>query len=311
MNDKPQALDRRAGSIPWQAALPRPGKDTLVAWGMVLPALIGFAIFYAYPLLQAVRTSFTDWNLLSAPGWVGWSNYAELWQDDKFWHALRITFYYVVLNIPLQTALGLFLAAAMDRLLRSVALRAVVLFPYLLSNVLVAMIWLWQLDPTLGWVNHALEAVGLSSHAYFSDPDESLLTIAGVNIWRHMGLVALLFLAGMQSIPRDLYEAAAIDGASEWQMFRRITLPLLRPVMVFVLVTSVTGSLQIFDTVAVATAGGPAESTRVLVYYIYENAFSYYRMGYASALSVVLCLIMVLYTFVQMRLLNANQSDLA
>lgn len=135
--------------------------------------------------------------------------------------------------------------------------------------------------------------------------------MAAVNIWRHMGLVSMLFLAGLQNIPRHLYEAAALEGASEWQMFCRVTLPLLRPVMVFVLVTSVTGSFQIFDTIAVTTNGGPLDSTRVIVHYIVQNAFSFYKMGYASAMSMALCVVMVLYTVFQMRVMNASQNDLA
>ena len=126
-----------------------------------------------------------------------------------------------------------------------------------------------------------------------------------------MGLVAMLFLAGLQNVPRYLYEAAALEGAGEWQMFRRVTLPLLRPVMVFVLVTSVTGSFQIFDTIAVTTGGGPLDATRVVVYYIVQNAFSFYRMGYASAMSMVLAVVMLAYTALQLRLLRANESDLA
>jgi multiple sugar transport system permease protein len=163
----------------------------------------------------------------------------------------------------------------------------------------------------LGLVNHLIEVLGLDRQPFFGGDGQAMLTVAGVNIWRHMGLVAMLFLAGLQNIPRYLYEAAALEGASEWQMFKRITLPLLRPVMVFVLVTSVTGSFQIFDTIAVTTNGGPLDSTRVIVHYIVQNAFSFYKMGYASAMSMTLALVMVLYTIVQMRILRANESDLA
>lgn len=224
---------------------------------------------------------------------------------------MKLSGYYVLLNIPLQTALGLFLAVAMDRLTRSLFAKSVVLLPYLMSNVLVAMVWLWMLDPILGLVNHYIAAIGLERMPFFGGVDQAMLTVAGVNIWRHMGLVAMLFLAGMQNIPRHLYEAAALEGASEWQMFRRITLPLLRPVMVFVLVTSVTGSFQIFDTIAVTTNGGPLDSTRVIVHYIVQNAFSFYKMGYASAMSMVLCLVMLAYTVIQMQIMRANENDLA
>lgn len=285
--------------------------ETLTAWALVLPAFIGFVLFYALPTLRAVQISFTDWTLLREPQFVGLDNYAAMLEDGKFWNGMKLAGWYVLLNIPLQTALGLALAVAMDRLTRSLFVKSVVLLPYLLSNVLVALVWLWMLDPMLGLVNAAIEGLGLERQPFFGGEDQAMLTIAAVNVWRHMGLVAMLFLAGLQNIPRSLYEAASLEGASEWHMFRRITLPLLRPVMVFVLVTSVTGSFQIFDTIAVTTNGGPLDSTRVIVHYIVQNAFGFYKMGYASAMSMALAAVMVLYTIVQMRVLRANESDLA
>ena len=285
--------------------------ETLTGLALILPALIGFLIFYAVPTFRAIEISFTDWNLLSKPHAVGWANYAKMIEDGHFWLGMKLSAYYVLLNIPLQTALGLFLAVAMDRLTRSLFVKSVVLLPYLLSNVLVALMWLWLLNPMLGWVDHFILQLGFSRQPFFAGPDQALFTVAAVNIWRHMGLIAMLFLAGLQNIPRYLYEAAALEGASEWQMFCRITLPLLRPVMVFVLVTSVTGSFQIFDTVAVATNGGPLDSTRVIVHYIVQNAFGFFRMGYASAMSVVLGLVMVAYTILQMQIMRANENDLA
>ena len=285
--------------------------ETLTGWGLVLPALVGFLFFYALPTVRAIGISFTDWNLLREPQFVGLDNYVALWGDEKFWNAMQLAGWYVLLNIPIQTAFGLGLAVAMDRLTQSMFVRSVVLLPYLLSNVLVAMVWLWMLDPMLGIVNHLIMGIGFDRQPFFGGVDQAMLTVAGVNIWRHMGLVAMLFLAGLRNIPRYLYEAAALEGASEWQIFVRVTLPLLRPVMVFVLVTSVTGSFQIFDTIAVTTNGGPLDSTRVIVHYIVQNAFSFYKMGYASAMSMVLALAMLLYTVLQMRILHANESDLA
>ena len=285
--------------------------ETLTAWALVLPAFIGFVAFYALPTLRALQISFTDWNLLREPNFVGLDHYRALLEDGRFWNSLQLAGWYVLLNITLQTAFGLGLAVAMDRLTQSLFVRSVVLLPYLLSNVLVAMVWLWMLDPMLGLVNHVGMGLGLERQPFFGGTDQAMLTVAAVNIWRHMGLVAMLFLAGLRNIPRTLYEAAALEGASEWQMFWRVTLPLLRPVMVFVLVTSVTGSFQIFDTIAVTTNGGPLDSTRVIVHYIVQNAFSFYKMGYASAMSMVLALVMVVYTVIQMRVLRANESDLA
>lgn len=285
--------------------------EAATAWLMVAPALLGFVLFYAWPAVRAVQISFTEWNLLRPPHPVGWANYEQLLADGVFWRALGLSGLYALMNIPLQTALGLGLALAMHRLARAPWVRSAVLMPYLLSNVLVAMLWLWLLDPALGAVNQALVALGGAGQSFFGSPDQALWTVAWVNTWRHMGLAAMLFLAGLQNIPRSYYEAASIEGAGAWQTFRFITLPLLRPVMVFVVVTSVTGALQVFDTVAVTTRGGPEESTRVVVLYIVQNAFGYLKMGYASAMSVVLCAVLLLYTAVQMRLMRADQHDLA
>lgn len=286
-------------------------RENLVGWIFVLPALVGFLVFYLYPAVRAIGISFTDWNLLRDPRFVGFANYVRLWGDDKFWDAIRITATYVVVNIPIQVGLGLLIAVLMERLTKSVVMRAVVITPFLISNVTAAMIFLWLLDPVLGITNAFIKSVGLSSVPFFTSPDLAIYSIVLVNIWRHVGFVALLFYAGLQAIPRSLYEAARIDGASEWRVFRSITLPLLRPVMVFVLVTNVIGSFQIFDTVAVATKGGPADATNVLIYYIYNTAFSFSRMGYASAMSVVLFLALIIFTLVQLRLMRANSSDLS
>jgi multiple sugar transport system permease protein len=286
-------------------------RQSLTGWLFILPALLGFVLFYLLPSIRAFQISFTDWNLLRPPKPVGLANYQALLADENFWHAMKLTVLYVLYNIPLQTVLALLLAVLMDRLVRSIFVRAVVILPYLLSNVVVALIFLWLLNPVLGYVNLFMQHLGLPRQPFFGDPSQALLTVAAVNIWKYMGVNALLFYAGIQSIPKSLYEAAAIDGASEGTMFWRITLPLLRPVTVFVLVTSIIGSFQIFDTVAVATGGGPAYATRVIVWYIYENAFQFFKMGYATAMSVVLFIILVIFTLVQMRLFRANQSDLA
>jgi multiple sugar transport system permease protein len=275
------------------------------------PALVGFLLFHAWPTLRALQISFTDWNMLQAPKAVGLDNYARLMSDSSFWYSMKLSAYYVLLNVPLQIALGLFIAVAMDRITHSIFFKSVLVLPYLISNVLAALIWLWMLDPLLGCVNEFITWFGIDRQPFFGGVDQSLATVAAVNIWRHTGLVALLFLAGLQSIPRSLYEAAAMEGAGEWQIFRHVTLPLLRPVMVFVLVTSVTGSFQIFDTIAVTTKGGPLETTNVIVYYIVQTAFSFYNMGYASAMSMVLLLVMLGYTALQMQILRASESDLA
>jgi multiple sugar transport system permease protein len=285
--------------------------EALTGYLFIAPALVGFATFFLFPALRAIKISFTDWNLLSPPVNVGIENYRTMWHDADWWNAVRVTATYVVLNIPLQVIIGLFLATAITRFAKSPILRSTMILPYLLSNVLAAMIWAWLFDPTLGFVNQFLRAVHLPMGSFFGDVGQALPAIAWVNIWRHMGYTALLFYAGMQSIPGSVYEAARIDGAGEWTMFRRITFPLLRPVMAFVIITSVVGSFQIFDTVAVVSRGVPLRSVQTIVWYINDNAFAKFNMGYASSLSVTLFAFLICVSLIGMRVTRADQSDLA
>jgi multiple sugar transport system permease protein len=285
-------------------------KDSVCAWLFIAPALLGFTVFYLVPCFRAIYISLTDWNLLRPAKFVGSANYARLWTDANFWNSMRITLLYVLYNIPLQTVLGLLLAVLLDRLGRSVVLRSIILVPYLIANVIAAILWFWMLDPLLGFVNVMLQSMGFGRVPFFSDQNLALPTIAAVNIWRHMGFVALLFYTGIQGIPRDIYEAARIEGASPWNSFWNITLPLLRPTLVFVLVTSIIGSFQVFDSIAVTTLGGPVNSTRTIVWYIYESSFVNFRMGYASAMSCALFVCLAVVTIVQMRILRSGQSDL-
>ncbi|MFI7388069.1 carbohydrate ABC transporter permease [Streptomyces sp. NPDC049813] len=304
-----------AGPAPGRTARsgrPRRARDDRgAAWLFLAPALIGFALFYAYPTIRGIYYSLTDYNLLTPPNFTGADNYSQLIGDDQFWNALKVTGYYVVLNIGSQTVLGLLLATLMHRLTRSVALRAMLLVPWLVPNVTVGLLWMWLLDANLGFVNHLLDALGFGTTGFFTSPDLAMPTVAAVNTWAYAGYTALLLYAGMLQVPQHLYESASLDGAGEWRMFTRITLPLLRPVLALVLVVSLIGSFQIFDTIAVTTKGGPVSATRVIYYYIYEQAFTNFHMGYASAVAVVLAVVLGVLTAVQMRLLRASRSDLA
>ncbi|WP_328475985.1 sugar ABC transporter permease [Actinoplanes sp. NBC_00393] len=285
--------------------------DRRAAWWFLGPVLAGFAVFYGYPAVRGAWYSVTDYTLLNTPSFVGAENYSTLVNDSKFWHSLLVTAYYVVLNIGSQTVLALGVAALMHRLTRSVVLRATLLLPWLVPNVTVALLWMWLLDTNLGFVNHLLTSIGLDTVGFLTDATWAMPSIAAINTWAYTGYTALLLYAGMLQIPQYLYEGASIDGAGEWRMFRSITLPLLRPVLALVLVVSLIGSFQIFDTIAVTTQGDPAGATRALYYFIYEQAFTYFKMGYASAAAIFLTLILGVLTFVQMRLLRASRSDLA
>jgi multiple sugar transport system permease protein len=293
--------------------------ETRTAWLFLAPSFVGFCVFYAYPALRGFYLSFTDFDLLRNSGsWVGLDNYKALLSDALFWNALWTTLKYVVINIGIQTVLALGIAVLMHRLTQSVIVRSVVLLPWLVPNAVLALLWMWMLDPNLGIINHWLNAIGISSQGFLGSEGQVIPTIAGINIWKNMGYTALLLFGGLVMIPRSYYEAASLDGASEWRMFRTITLPLLRPVLALVLVVTVIGSFQVFDTVQIATAGigggnpgGPGNASRVLYMYIFQQAFEFNALGYASALAVALIALLVIVAFIQMRLLRAGESDLA
>jgi len=286
--------------------------EALLGILFILPSLVGFVVFFAVPAIRSIFISFTEWNLLSDAKYVGLDNYQTLFADERFWNALKVTVFYVLWNIPIQTVLAIAIAVLMEKVAHSSMLRGIMILPWLMPNVVVALLFVWLLDPTLGVINIFLQAIGIGKQGFFGDPNQAIASVAAVNIWRHMGYNAILIFAGLKTIPQSLYEAARVDGATAWTQFWSITLPLLRPILVFVLVTSVVGSFQIFDTIAVATEGGPAGSTRTIIVYIYEQVFERrINMGVATAASAVLFLILVSVTALQTYYLNAGQSDLA
>jgi multiple sugar transport system permease protein len=277
---------------------------------LILPATIGLVTFYFWPLLRGLWLSFTSWDLLSPAEFVGGDNYVRMAQDPVFWNAIGVTLYFVAMNIGIQTIVALTIAVLMQRLTGSILVRSLILTPYLVSNVVAALVFFWILDFQLGIGNQILEWIGLDRIGFFTSENWAIPTVALVNVWRHMGYTALLIFAGLQAIPGSLYEAARVDGASEGRMFRSITLPLLRPILGLVLIISVIGSFQVFDTISVTTGGGPINATRVLQIYIYENAFAQFDFGYASALSVAMLAILMIVTFIQYRITRAGQTDL-
>lgn len=285
-------------------------QDTSLAILFIFPALIGLVVFLIRPLVMGIYYSFTNYDLLTPAKWIGLENYTRMIHDPVFWNAVWVTLYYVVVNIGVQTIVALLIAVLMQRLAKSTVIRSIVLTPYLVSNVVAAIVFLWILDTNMGIGNQLLEAIGVGKISFWGSSTWVIPTIALVNVWRHMGYTALLLFAGLQAIPEYVYEAAKVDGASETQMFFKITTPLLRPILALVLIMSIIGSFQVFDTVQVATAGGPVDSSRVLQMYIYDKAFSQFDFGYASAMSVALLVILALVTFIQYRASRAGETDL-
>ncbi len=286
--------------------------DLPTALVFLAPAMIGFAIFYLRPTALGFWNSFTDKELLRPKSnFVGLENYRDIINDDVFMNALWVTLKYVIINIGLQTIFAIGIAWILDRMSGSRLMRTLVLSPWLMSNVVVALLFLWILDFRLGVANAFLSSIGIGPQAFLSSSGWAIPSIALINVWRHMGYTALLLFAGLQTIPKSVNEAALTDGCGEAQRFFRITVPLLRPVLAVVMVITLIGSFQIFDTVDVTTQGGPVNASRVIYVYIFDQAFSRRNFGYASALSVVLFAILLVITVLQMKFLRANESDLA
>ncbi len=275
------------------------------AFTFLAPSLLGVVLFLVIPVILVIILSLAQWNLLTPIKWVGFSNYANIFRFDGFGHSLIVTAYYVLLNIPVQTVVALGLALLLNNKLRGSAfVRVVAVLPFLATPVAMSVVWTWFFDPTNGIVNQLLAHVGITGPAWLSDSATAMPIVAFANIWQYAGYNMLFFLAGLQGIPPSLYEAAAIDGAGKIAQFRRVTLPLLRPALLFVLVTGVIGSFQVFDTAYVLTAGGPGNATQVANLNIYTTAFQGFRIGEASAMSVILFLIILVVTVAQFTYFN-------
>lgn len=292
----------------------RPGRlrrhEKWAALVLLLPATIGFLVFYIYPALRGAWFALTDYDLLSDPEFTGLENARTLVADPQVWESLRITAVFSLGSIAVSMVLALGLAALMQRLRLGPGTRALLLLPWLVPNVAIALIWSWLLDANVGFLKNLLERIGIPGFTFYNS-EAALVILIVISTWAGLGYTALLLYAGMLQVPGDLYEAAALDGASEGGMFWRITLPLIRPVLALVVVVSLIGSFQVFDLVQVGYGNNPIPEVRVIYYYIYQQAFNFYRMGYASVIALLLLLILATLTFVQLRLMRANRSDLA
>ena len=275
------------------------------AFAFLAPSLLGVVLFLLIPIIMVIGLSLVQWNMITPMKWVGLGNYVNIFEFDGFGHSLVVTAYYVLLNIPLQTAFALGMAMLLNsKRAGSGVVRVICVLPYLATPVAMGVVWNWFFNPSTGIINQALSHIGITGPAWLSNVATAMPVIAFVNIWQYVGYNMLFFLAGLQAIPPTLYEASSLDGATKVQQFWRVTLPLLRPTMLFVLVTGVIGSFQVFDTVYVMTAGGPGKATNVASLNIYNTAFSGFRIGEASAMSVVLFLVILAITIAQFRYFN-------
>ncbi len=275
-------------------------KLSLQAYAFLLPSFLGLLVFSLIPIIAVAVISFFSWSLIGQPTFVGLKNYATMFSSSSFWHSLLLTFYYVLLNIPMQTVFALLLALLLNQKIPGRGIfRTIFVVPWMATAVAMGIVWQWIFDPQYGTLNTFLGVLHITGPAWLSSPGWALPAIAAVNIWQYTGYNMLFFLAGLQGIPPDFYEATSLDGATPIQQFFTITLPLLSPTMFFVLVTDVIGSAQVFDTVYAMTKGGPGDATSVLNFNIFRQAFEFFHAGYASALSMVLFAILLIITLLQ------------
>ncbi|MBI1297418.1 ABC transporter permease subunit [bacterium] len=277
-------------------------REALTFYLTISPWLIGFLFLTVGPMLYSLYISFTRWDLLRDPVFIGLGNYLDkMPNDDRFWQSLKVTLIYTLAYVPLELIGGLGLAMLIRNNIPGVRIfRTIFYLPTVLAGVAFVVVWLWMLNPRGGLVNLALDLVGINGPRWLLDPDWALFALVLMSFWG-WGRAMVIYLAGLQSIPAELYEAAAIDGSSGAQTFFRVTLPLLSPTIFFNLILSIIGTFQTFTNAFVATNGGPLDSTLFFVLYLYKRAFEFLDMGYAAALAWVLFAIILVLTLIVFR----------
>jgi multiple sugar transport system permease protein len=277
-------------------------REALTFYLLISPWLVGLLLFVLGPMIASIFISFTRWDLLSPAKFIGLQNYQKMFtRDPLFWQSLKVTFIYTLAYVPLELVGGLVLALLMNQKLRFRGVfRTVYYLPSVLPGVAFVVLWMWILHPDVGLINTLLSYVGIEGPRWLADPGWALPALLMMSLWG-LGRTMVIYLASLQGIPQHLYEAAAIDGAGNWQSFWRITLPMLTPTIFFNLVLSIISTFQTFTSAFVATDGGPLDSTLFYVLYLFRQAFQFFNMGYASALAWILFLIILVLTLLIVR----------
>jgi ABC-type sugar transport system permease subunit len=285
------------------------GRRAMTAWLFLTPALIILVAFTLYPMIQAVYLSLTDYNLIRAAEFIGLENYVELFQDPSFWNAFSNTVLYAAVVTPATVILALLFAVMLNQAFVGRAFaRTAIFLPFIVSLGIIAIAWAFLLDPNIGLLSYWLSFVGIvPEQGWLSDPRYAMAAVMVVGVWKNVGFYMVIYLAGLQSIPVDMYEAARLDGAGAWQRFRSITLPLLSNQTLLVTVLALIATLQAFDQIYVMTHGGPFFRTETLVMLIYREGFQELRFGYASAISFVLLVFVFILSMIQFGYLRRKQ----
>lgn len=298
----------RSGGRLWQG-LTLQQKQVVWAWGFLALPILFYGLIRFYPTVEGFIISTTNWNLMNSPSYVGLANFKRLMADPVFWQVFRNTFLYLIIGTPLSLIIAFTIAYHLDRVrFMHGFIRALYFLPFLTTATAMAWVWRWFYQPVpIGLINDLLSSVGLPQQPFLRSTTQALPAVLAPAIWAGLGFQVVIFLAGLRAIPTTYYEAARIDGVSDFAILRKITLPLLKPTIIFLVVFSSIGFLRIFDQVYNMTSGdpgGPLNATKPLVLMIYQTAFSSFDMGYAAAQTVVLFLVLLSISLVQLRLLR-------
>ncbi|CAM5215171.1 Carbohydrate ABC transporter membrane protein 1 (CUT1 family) OS=Ureibacillus acetophenoni OX=614649 GN=SAMN05877842_12212 PE=3 SV=1 [Ureibacillus acetophenoni] len=273
---------------------------------MVLPAIIFFALFYLYPIGYTIYLSLHEWNFVSpTKNFIGLENFAYLLADRGFQQVMINTTIYTVCTVFFTISISLLLAVWLNRNARVYSLvQAAIFSPHIISLVSISLLWTWIMDTNFGLLNWFIGLFGFDPIPWLTSNKYALGSLIAVAVWKGIGFNTLVFIAGLQSIPKDLYEAAELDQTSKWRVFRKITIPMLSPTLFFLTIIGMINSFQVFETINLMTSGGPINSTNTIVYYIYENGFRFFKIGYASAAGVILLIIVAILTLIYFKVLN-------
>jgi multiple sugar transport system permease protein len=290
----------------------RKKREEITGYLFIAPTYLFYIAFLLLPLCFTIYFSFTEYNVLKPPNWVGFSNYIQIFKDKTMAKVTANTIIYAVCTTIFKTTIALIFALILNnkylyRWVRNTA-RVSIFFPYLVAMSYVALIWSFMFSKDMGVVNYYLNRFGISPLPWFTDTRYALSMLIGLDVWKHMGYAMLIYLAGLQGISNEYYEAGIIDGANRWQLIKHITLPLLRPTTIMLVILHTIYGLQAFDSMSVITQGGPGNSTRSVLLYIYDKAFKSYDMGYSSALSVLMIIVIFIISIVQLKF-DKNPED--
>ncbi|BFH60671.1 MULTISPECIES: carbohydrate ABC transporter permease [Paenibacillus] len=275
-------------------------------YSMVAPAIIVFSVFFIYPIFYMIYLSFFDWNFVSpTKSFVGIQNFVDLLTEPEFRQVLSNTTLYTILTVTLTTGLSLLLALWLNRgnFFYGIV-QGAIFSPHIISLVSISLLWSWIMDPEYGLLNWVIGLFGFGKLQWLAHPSTSLISLVIVAVWKGIGYNTLVFIAGLQSIPADIYEAASLDRSRPWTTFTKLILPMLSPTIFFLVIINMIGSFQVFETIAIMTQGGPVNSTNTLVYYIYQYGFRFFKIGYASAAGVILLVIVGILTIIYFKLLS-------